>query len=169
MKIYLIGYMGSGKSTIGRLLAEQMQLDYIDFDKNIEEEAGKTITQLFDEFGEDKFRQLEHEYLKRLLVKENIVISLGGGTPCFYNNIELINNSGTSIYLEMDVDSLAKRLSRAKNKRPLIRDLNDTELKYFIETNLEKRKAIYEQAKYTVQGKNFSSTYLTEAIIKLIK
>ena len=91
--IFLTGFMGSGKSTVGKLLAEQMSLDFIDFDSFIEQEQGKTITEMFDSGGEDKFRELEHEYLKKLLLKKNVVISLGGGTPCFHNNIELINNS----------------------------------------------------------------------------
>ena len=169
MKIYLIGYMGSGKSAIGSILAGQMKLDFIDFDKHIENETGKTITEIFDAFGEDKFRELEHEYLKKLLTKENVVISLGGGTPCFYNNMELINMSGISVYIEMDVDSLVKRLSNARNKRPLIRDLNETELKYFIETNLEKRKTMYQQAHFSIIGNKRSTGELAEEIKKNIK
>jgi len=144
-----------------------MKLDFIDFDKHIEKETGKTITEIFDTSGEKKFRYLEHEHLKTLLHEDNVVISLGGGTPCFHNNMELINNSGTSVYLNMDVDSLVNRLSKAKNKRPLIRDLNDTELRYFIETNLEKRQSTYQRANYTIQGKNSSPEEITDVIIKI--
>src|SRR4051812_30583922 len=123
MKIYLIGYMGSGKSTVGKQLADEMKLDFVDFDKYIEQEEKKSITAIFDQDREDKFRELEHKYLKKILPKDDCVISLGGGTPCFYNNIDLIKKSGTVVYLEMDVETLVSRLYEARNKRPLIRDL----------------------------------------------
>jgi shikimate kinase len=164
MKIYLIGYMGSGKSTVGELLAERMKLNFIDFDKYIERETGKTITEIFDTTGEEKFRELEHQHLKKLLRQDDVVVSLGGGTPCFYNNIELINKSGISVYLEMNVDSLVKRLSKARNKRPLIHDLNETELRYFIEANLEKRKMIYEQAHFSIKTSDLSLEKIVEEI-----
>lgn len=164
MKIYLIGYMGSGKSTVGKLLAELMKLDFIDFDRYLEKEEGKSIENIFDMAGEDKFRDLEHEYLKKLLPIKNVIVSLGGGTPCFHNNMELINNSGTSVYLEMDADTLVKRLSKAKNKRPLIRGLNETELKYFIGTNLEKRQAVYKQAHVIINSSQESPEELVEKI-----
>lgn len=168
MKIYLIGYMGSGKSTVGELLSRQMKLDFIDFDRFIEKETGRSIPEIFDSLGEDKFRELEHDHLKKVLNKDNVIISLGGGTPCFYNNMELINNNGLSIYLEMDVDTLVKRLSKARNKRPLIRDLSDDELRYFIEANLEKRQAVYQQAKITVKGKNNTAEEIVSKITHLI-
>ena len=93
MKIYLVGYMGSGKSSVGNLLAEKLKLGFIDFDRYIENEAGKTIAEIFDEDGEDKFREMEHRHLQNVLGKQNVVISLGGGTPCFHNNMESINHS----------------------------------------------------------------------------
>ena len=164
MKVFLIGYMGSGKSTVGKLLAEKLKLDFIDFDRNIEKEEGRTIAEIFDSGGEDKFREMEHEYLKKLLPKKNAVISLGGGTPCFHNNIDLINKNGTSVYLQMDVETLVKRLSKARDKRPLIRGLNDAELKYFIEANLEKRQSVYRQAPILVNAHNQSAEELAEII-----
>ena len=169
MKVYLIGYMGSGKSSAGKLLAEKMKVDFLDFDRYIENETGKTIAEIFDTEGEEKFRELENQYLKKILNKENTVVSLGGGTPCFHNNIELINKSGKSVYLDMDVESLVKRLFKARNKRPLIRGLNETELKYFIEANLEKRKAVYEQAHFTVNASGLSVEEVSEEIRKKIK
>jgi shikimate kinase len=169
MKIFLIGYMGSGKSTIGQLLSEKLGMDFIDFDKHIEQETGKTIPEIFDTEGEEKFRALEHEYLKNLLNKDHVVISLGGGTPCFHNNIELINKNGTSVYIEMSVDALLKRLSNARNKRPLIRNLNEVDMKYFIETNLEKRLPVYRQAHLSVCAENLSVEQLAEVIIQSVK
>lgn len=161
--------MGSGKSTIGKWLAEKLNLNFIDFDKHIEKETGKTITEIFNAAGEEKFRMLEHEHLKKILNKENVVISLGGGTPCFHDNIQLINKNGISIYLEMSLDALVTRLSKAKNKRPLIRDLKGGDLKYFIGANLEKRKPFYQKANHIIQAENHSTDDLTDAIMKLIR
>ena len=167
--------MGSGKSTVGKRLVEKLSrrdetnFDFIDFDKLIEKETGKTITEIFDSDGEEKFRLLEHEYLKKLLNKENAVISLGGGTPCFHNNIQVINNNGISVYLEMSSDSLINRLSKAKNKRPLIRDLNEVDLKSFIEANLEKRKPVYQKANHIIQSDQLSTDVIIEKIMKVIK
>jgi shikimate kinase len=169
MKIYLIGYMGSGKSTVGNLLADQMKLNFRDFDKYIEHETGKTIAEIFDTDGEDKFREMEHHYLKKCITTMNEVVSLGGGTPCFYDNIELINQTGISVYLKVRVDLLVKRLSTATNKRPLIRDLSATELQYFIETNLEKRKSIYGKAHYTITADDRNASEIVNDIIKKIK
>lgn len=166
MKIYLIGYMGSGKSTIGRMVADQMKLDFIDFDTYIEGLEKKTVAEIFDSNGENKFRELEHEHLKKLLNEDNCVISLGGGTPCFHNNLALIRENGTSVYLEMDVATLVNRLYQARNKRPLIRGLNKMELKYFIEANLEKRKPIYQQAHFSVSGTGRNKEEIVEEINK---
>ena len=169
MKVYLLGYMGSGKSSAGKMLAEKMKLTFIDFDRYMEEKEGKTIAEIFDTKGEDKFRELEHHHLKTLLSAQNVVISLGGGTPCFHNNMELILANGTSVYLEMDVETLVKRLAHARNKRPLIRSLNDLELRYFIEANLDKRKSIYEQAHFTINGNGLNESELVEKISEKLK
>ena len=169
MNIYLIGYMGSGKSTVGRLLAAKLQLEFIDFDEHIELSTEKTITEIFDQEGEEKFRALEHECLKRLLTKNNVVIALGGGTPCFHNNMELINKKGTSVYIDMNVADLVKRLAKARNKRPLIRDLNEVDLKYFVEANLEKRLPVYKQAHHTIHAGNLPTEKLAEIIWESVK
>ena len=161
--------MGSGKSTIGKLLAEKLGMDFIDFDRHIEQETGKTIPEIFDMEGEDTFRLLEHEYLKKLLDKDRVVIALGGGTPCFHNNMELINKNGTSVYISMSVDTLVKRVSKARNKRPLIRDLNDVDLKYFIETNLEKRLPDYRQAHLSVCAEDMNAEQVAEVIRKSVE
>ena len=169
MKVYLLGYMGSGKSTVGKMLADQLQMNFLDFDRYIEKETGKTIPEIFDSLGEDKFRELEHTHLKNVLHLEDTVISLGGGTPCFHNNIDLINSSGTSVYIEMAVDELVKRLANARNKRPLIRGLNDAELKLFIEANLEKRKPVYEKAHFSVNATTLSAEQAAATIAKNLK
>ncbi|MBI4929392.1 MAG: shikimate kinase [Bacteroidetes bacterium] len=168
MKIFLTGYMGSGKSTVGKRLAEKLNLDFIDFDRHIEQEKGKTIAEIFDAEGEEKFRLLEREHLIKLLAKDNAVISLGGGSPCFHNNMEIINKNGTSVYIEMDAEALVKRLADSRNKRPLIRGMNEVDLKFFIETNLKKRQSIYRQAHHTIKVDKQNSDDLAAQIIKLI-
>ena len=151
MKIFLIGYMGCGKSAVGKSLSKRLNVGFIDFDDYIEKEFGKSISEIFSNEGEEKFREIEHMYLKKLIYKDNIVISLGGGTPCFNNNIELINMNGISFYLEIQVDVLVKRLIEAERKRPLIDGMNEVDLKYFIEANLEKRAPTYKMANHTLK------------------
>ena len=154
MKLFLMGYMGSGKSTLGKLLAKKLKWNFIDLDKYIEKQTGKKIASIFEKDGEVRFREIEHECLKKLLNKDNIVLALGGGTPCFHNNINLINQNGISVYLEANIDTLTERLIKDKNKRPLIWDLNKTELKYFIKTNLKKRIFFYKKANLSINVKN---------------
>jgi shikimate kinase len=161
--------MGSGKSTTGKLLAEKLKKDFIDLDIHIEETTGKTIKEIFDTEGEESFRFIEHEFLKKLMSKNNVVISLGGGTPCFYNTMELINQNGTSVYIEMGVDTLVKRLSKVQNKRPLIRGINEVDLKYFINTNIEDRLPFYGKADYIIQAEKKTADELAEIIEKLLK
>lgn len=168
MKIYLMGYMGSGKTTVGGMLAEQMKLEFVDFDRYVEKESGKTIAEIFDTLGEVKFREMEHECLKKLLPKSDVVISLGGGTPCFHNNIELINKNGISIFLDEDVRSLTKRLAPAKDNRPLIGNLNEKELELFIETNLAKRLPIYNQAHISVNTRDQTADSVVKEVRKKI-
>src|SRR5437660_384427 len=103
MKIFLMGYMGSGKSAVGKCLAKKLNFYFIDFDDYVEKEAGKSVSEIFSNGGEKKFRELENKYLKKLLHINNAVVSLGGGTPCFYNNMELIKKNGISVYFEMKV------------------------------------------------------------------
>ena len=145
-----MGYMGSGKSAIGKRLAEKLNLSFIDLDDYIEKHERRTISEIFSAEGEDKFRAIEHKQLKTILDKKNAVVSLGGGTPCFHDNISLINKNGKSFYLEVSVDDLSKRLNKAKNKRPLIEGMNEIDLQYFIEANLEKRIPFYKRANYTI-------------------
>jgi shikimate kinase len=164
-----MGYMGSGKSTIGKLLASKLHLNFTDFDDYIETWEKKTVADIFENEGEDKFRQLEHIYLKEIILKDNTVISLGGGTPCFNNNIEIINKNGISVFIEMDAAALAKRLIKAKRKRPLIQGMNEVDLKFFIDANLEKRSTFYSQAHYIVKSENRSAEELAEKLKQLME
>lgn len=146
--------MGSGKSTVGKKLAAKIGYEFIDLDKFIESEYQQTIPQIFASKGEKEFRAMEHNTLKKVIEKSNLVVACGGGTPCYYNNMELMNNNGTTVYLKMSVDALVSRLSNAKDKRPLIENKTPDELHAFVTRQLEKREDTYHLAQYIVKGKD---------------
>lgn len=148
-KIFLVGYMGSGKSTIGKQLAKRLNLPFIDVDLFIENRFRKTITQLFEEKGEAQFRLIEQNIIRELVDFQNVVIATGGGLPCFFDNMELMNRSGQTVYLRVNNDELAARLNACKQTRPLIKEKSLEEIKCFIEENMTKRKPYYEQASLT--------------------
>ena len=164
-RIYLIGFMGSGKSTFGKKLAKELALPFIDLDKEIEVKANCSITDIFKYLGEDTFRKMESDTLHELSDREEFVMATGGGTPCYFNNIEHINNNGTSIYIELDIQSIYNRLSQAKNIRPTIKDKKEEELLQFIKEKIEERKPIYEKADLIING---LSVNLKEVVSKLI-
>ena len=152
MKVVLIGYMASGKSSVGRLLAKELSVEFIDLDAYIEKEQQKSIDAIFSEKGEIFFRKLENEMLQKVLKEhESILLSTGGGTPCYANNIEtILNNSDHSIYLQLSVSCLVERISSEKDQRPLVKDIKDDELPEFVGKHLFERRQYYEQAKHIV-------------------
>ena len=146
MNISLIGYMGSGKTTVGKILAKQLGRTFIDLDHFIENAHDRTIPEIFREKGEIGFRKIEREMLENLLQKENIILSLGGGTPAYYNNMHLINQLSHSVYLQTPLNELTERLCKNKEQRPLLLHLEDDELAEYIAKHLFERRAFYEQA-----------------------
>ena len=148
-RIFLVGYMGAGKTTLGRALAKTLGLQFVDLDCYIEERYHKTISQIFADKGENGFRELEKRMLHEAGEFENVVISTGGGTPCFFDNMDYMNSQGTTVYLDVPVERLFIRLSIARHKRPLIKEKNDEELRAFISEQLEKREGYYRKAEYT--------------------
>ena len=142
-RIFLIGYMGAGKTTLGTLLAEELGVDFVDLDLFIEARYQKTIGQIFEEDGEDGFRKIESAVLKEVGTFEGIVISVGGGTPCFYDNMEFMNEAGRTIYLKTSSKVLADRLNTCKSKRPLIKDKSEEELLDFVAQSLKTREPFY--------------------------
>ena len=164
MNIFLIGYMGSGKSTTGKILAKKLNMKFIDLDDIIERDEKKTIEDLFVKEGEIKFREIEHNYLKKTIKDKNIVLSLGGGTPCYYNNMELIKKNGISVYLKMSAGSLYNRLINSKKSRPLIKKMKNKDLKEFIESTLTDRKKYYEQADCIINAINLKIKQLINLV-----
>ena len=146
-RIFLIGYMGAGKTTLGKALARQMDLSYIDTDHYIESRYHKKISEIFATEGEERFREIEHRILLEVSEFENIVVSTGGGLPCFNDNMATMNNLGTTVYLDASEEELAARLEMSKNVRPILGNRSGSELVSFIKESLDKRKSFYEQAK----------------------
>lgn len=153
-RFFLIGYMGSGKTTLGKILATHLNLAFIDLDTYIEQRYFKTIAQLFEEKGEDEFRIIEQAALQEVSDFENIIISTGGGAPCFFNNMQLMNEKGITIFLNVTAEKLVENLKNAKSVRPLLKDKTDDELLSFIQENLTKRAPFYSQAKLVLNPEN---------------
>jgi shikimate kinase len=159
-RIFLLGFMASGKTTLGKALAREIGFTFIDMDQEIAMEQQKSIADIFSQNGEDYFRELESRFLNRIINQEDIVVATGGGTPCFNNNIDIINNAGVSIYLKQPVTVLSYRLKTEKEKRPLVSDLNKSSLAGFVTNMLKDRKPFYEQARIIIKP-NFSSVNST--------
>lgn len=162
--VYLIGFMGSGKSTAGRKLASHLGWSFIDLDDKIEFRAGKTIKEIFSDHGEEHFRKLESEVLKEFKNQINIVVSTGGGTPCFSDNIDFMNLTGLTVYLKMNPGQLKSRLAGTKDDRPLLKNLDDNSLLLFIEEKLEFREKWYSMADLTVDGFSADITQIANLI-----
>lgn len=149
MQIFLTGYMGSGKSTLGKRLATKLGITFIDLDEYFEQKFRTSITLFFERFGEDSFRKLEHEVLKEVIDKHNdVVISTGGGTPCFFNNMELMNEHGITVYLKLPPAVLASRLSNSpfRYRRPKLKGLDKNALLETVTTHLLEREKSYDQS-----------------------
>ena len=155
MQIVLLGYMASGKSSIGKRVAKSLNISFIDLDDYIIDKENQSIANIFSSKGEIYFRQIEHLYLKEILEKKkNVILSLGGGTPCYANNMELISqsNNTTSIFLDTNLDVLTERLFYQKENRPLIKKINSKEnLKTFIAKHLFERRDFYNKSEYILK------------------
>lgn len=165
MRIFLIGFMGSGKSTMGKKLAAKLGYDFIDLDQQIEKNIGTSIGDYFASHGEAEFRKLESETLKGYAYPQNAVIATGGGAPCFFDNMDWMNANGTSMYIEMPPAALAKRLEGGKEKRPLLRDLDEAGMIAFIESKLSERESFYKRATIIINGINLNTDAMRAAIL----
>ncbi len=162
--VYIIGFMGSGKSTAGKKLASLFKWSYIDLDKRIEDHTGKSIPEIFAQHGEEYFRLVESELLKRIVSGENTVVSTGGGSPCYSDNMDYMLKTGLTVYLKMSPLQLKKRLSDSEGDRPLIKGLSEDELLSFIREKLASREPWYNRAEIIVESKNLNINSLYRAI-----
>jgi shikimate kinase len=167
MKIFLIGFMGSGKTHWGKLLSSKLQLPFRDLDSLIVEKENRSVSDIFAAEGEEYFRYKEMEMLEELVGKEeNFILSCGGGTPCFFNNIEFMKKSGKVVWLNTSVDVLKERLLKERMSRPLIREVDDEELKRFIIRKLSERKMYYEQADVMVNEESITLEELIRVLLQ---
>lgn len=167
MRIFIIGFMYSGKSTIGKKLAKAMNLKYIDTDHVFENKYNITVAHFFEKYGEDLFREFENKILLEEIENENAIISTGGGLPCFHKNMELIKQNGISIYLKMSPLSIIHRINRSKKKRPLLQNKSPEELQTYIEALLKQREIFYNQATLTIKGESPNIKEIQEEILSI--
>ncbi len=163
--IFLVGFMGAGKTTLAKKLASKLGFSWLDSDQEIEKKEGRKVSEIFEVRGEAYFRALEKQFVDDLISNQQIVIATGGGLPCFNDNMSKLNKLGTTIYLERTPKELFQRVKQATNSRPLIAHKSDEELLEYIETTMEKRREIYLQS--TIIADRFSQT--PEKIIALIQ
>lgn len=169
-RIFLIGYMGTGKTTLGKALASRLQYDFVDLDWYIENKIQQSISEYFSVNGEVSFRDLENASLQELLTKERVVIATGGGAPCFLNNMSLMLAHGVVVYLEASYEVLFRRLRNAKDQRPIIKNKSEEELQKFIIYSLSQRKVYYEKAQYKINSDNLETEeQLGETVEDLLK
>ncbi len=162
--IFLIGFMGSGKTTHGRKLASFLKVDFIDLDEVFERQNNRTIANYFEVFGEEKFRQAESALLKNTVYPENAIISTGGGLPIFFDNIDWMKQHGTVVYLQVPPGIIAARLSNAKTERPLLQHKTGEELLQFITQKLAKREPVYTQASVIANGVGLTPRKLADLL-----
>jgi shikimate kinase len=162
LHIFLIGFMGSGKNYWGKLWSEKSGLDFYDIDQMVELNEGKSIAKIFAENGEGFFRNLESIELRNLLNKTNFIAATGGGTPCFNDNISWMNENGTSVYLRSSPENILKRLVSEKEKRPLIKNLQDEELLFYITEKIKERELFYNKAKIILDVDDLQADHLPE-------
>ena len=165
MRIYLIGFMGSGKTHWGRLLSQKLSLPFFDLDEQVEGHAGKSIVEIFNKDGEEHFRLMEKEVLHIITEShDSFIMACGGGSPCYFNNIEYMNQSGTTVWINTALDVLHDRLIKEKEQRPLIRELSADQLKNFIGKKFADRRIYYEQADVAVEDEPVDIDQLVEKI-----
>ena len=150
VRIIIVGYMGSGKTTVGKALSKDLGIPFYDLDWYIESRMRKTVAQIFAERGEEGFRKIEHNMLHEVAEFENVIISCGGGTPCFFDNMDYMNGQGDTVYLQASPDVLYNHLKMGKTERPLLKNKTPEEMQVFIAEQLEKREPYYSKAKHTL-------------------
>lgn len=160
MRIYLVGYMGSGKTTLAKKLASDSSYDFIDLDETFEKQYKITVSDFFAKYGEELFRKIESELLKKTASFDNCVVATGGGTPCFFDNMDWMNDNGVTVFVKVSPKTAADRIFHSKHKRPITDGKDIDELIAFVEKHYAERLPFYEKAQILVKGENLSKNYL---------
>ncbi len=163
-KVYLLGFMGSGKTYWGARLSERLGFPYIDLDAALVDQEGLTVARIFESRGETYFRQVERDLLRRLSAGESFVMSCGGGTPCFFDNMEFMKGQGATIWLDPGLEQLLERIQRKKSKRPLVASLSGDALREYVVSKLEERKPFYSRAAHRVDPDQMNPETFTELL-----
>lgn len=165
-KIFLIGFMGCGKSKLGKGAAIKLNQPFVDLDDLVESSHQMSIPEIFASFGEEGFREKEREVLQNIAFAEDAIIATGGGTPCFYDNIQWMNKNGITVFIDTPVKVLADRLINARVERPLVKGKSMEELISFIDSKLMERRPFYEQAQLILRGVDLNAGILMEELEK---
>jgi shikimate kinase len=166
VRYFIIGFKSSGKTTLGKKLAHRLSMEFIDLDYVIERREGKSVPVLYTELRDEGFRIKEWEALKEVVIKDNIVVSLGGGAPCHCDNMNLMERKGEVIYIRLDNDTLVSRLKSAVKNRPIVLNKTDAELRMYVEELKQKCEHHYLRAKYIVEGKNITTDLILRVLNK---
>ena len=169
VRIFLTGYMGAGKTTLGKAFARKMNVPFVDLDWYIEERFHKTVGELFTERGETGFRELERNMLQAVSEFDHLVSPPGGGPPCFIDNMEFMNRVGKTVFLDVHPDVLFRRLRIAKQQRPILQGKEDDELKAFIIRALEQRAPFYTQAQYIFNADELEDRWQIETAVQRLQ
>lgn len=169
MRLFIVGYMCSGKTTLGKFLADRLSCTFIDLDEYVENQEKMSVTDIFITRGEDAFRQLEHNYLKDLCLIDNVIIATGGGTPCYNDNMTLINTCGTSVYLETSVNVLIDRLLLMGHTRPIVAGKTREELDEFVSTHLKERESFYQRSNIKLNGDVWDVERITNELLMRLR
>lgn len=164
MKVFLIGYMASGKSTAAKKLAKKLGLAAVDLDAEIEKAAGMSIPEIFKAEGEKSFRKREQTELRKWLAKDDYVMATGGGTPCFFESMDEMNAVGVTIYLQMSPKAVVDRVLSSKEERPILKGLPEDKMLKKVEFQISKRDAFYTRAHWTINGVNLDIDALVEQL-----
>lgn len=170
MKLFLVGYMGCGKSSLGRKIAKRANMHFVDMDSVIEEREGASVSDIFHYEGENYFRGKERELIEEIaLAADDVVVSTGGGVPTWQDNIARMNDIGVVVYLRRTAERIASRLSpHGRQKRPKLRGLNDEELVLFMRENMAEREPFYSQARYCIDCDSLSDEELIDRIVSIL-
>lgn len=170
MKIFLIGYMGCGKSRWGKMIASYYGFRFIDLDKLIEEREKLSVPEIFSEYGENGFRKREKEALQAIPKGEKLIVATGGGAPCFHGNMDYMNREGISLFIECAPELLRERITNSDTERPLVKNMSPEELLLYISKHLNERLPFYEQSQYKITSGDLELddfTNLLDPIINL--
>jgi len=169
MVFFFIGFMGCGKSAIGKQLAHKLNYKFIDLDELIILKTNSSIPDFFDKYGEEEFRKKEYDLLRKIDFSDALIVSTGGGTPCYKDNMEYIRNIGTTIYLKLETNLLCKRLINSHTIRPMVNGKSENELKIWVENLLNKRKVFYEKSHIVIDARNISTSLLLKVLSPYIQ